>query len=221
MNNEKIYGRGPIWHVIREIKGQDLRILDLGCGAGASGEELQKRGHAVYGLDISEAAIVEAKPRLTRAEVIDLDKAEELPFAKGYFDCIILADILEHLRDPLKLLQLTRSYLKDDGYLIISAPNIANYQARWSLLWGRFDASCGPVLEDENHIRFFTLQTLKNILKASGYQVTKLDCTAGIYLPLGGLYLFGVPVVQRMREFISRCCKTMFAYQFVIVARKT
>jgi len=65
---EKIYGRGPIWHVIKEVKGQGLRILDVGCGTGATGEELQKRGHVVYGVDISEQAIAEARIPLTRAE---------------------------------------------------------------------------------------------------------------------------------------------------------
>lgn len=220
VNGEKIYGRGPIWHVIREIRGQGLHILDMGCGAGGTGEELQKRGHTVYGVDISPQAIMEARRRLTRAEIVDLDRADTLPFEKGFFDCIILADVLEHLYKPERTLQMVRDYLKDSGYIIVSIPNIANYVVRWNLLLGNFSSGESPIVGDPTHIRFFTLKTVKDLVEKACFQIEKINCTAGIYLPLGGLYLFGVPVIQRLREIISRSWKTMFATQFVIIARK-
>jgi 2-polyprenyl-3-methyl-5-hydroxy-6-metoxy-1,4-benzoquinol methylase len=220
MCKENIYGRGPIWHVIKEIKGKGLTILDLGCGAGATGQVLAGMGHVVYGLDISPTAVQEASSRLKQAIVLDIDRAEELPFGKNMFDVIILADVLEHLKEPRHAMLLARDCLKEDGRLVISVPNIANYKVRWNLLWGRFDRSCAPILEDDSHIKFFTLKTLKDLLSTTGYKTESVRSTAGIDLPLGGLHIAGVPIVQKIREFITNCWKTMFAFQFVIVANK-
>jgi 2-polyprenyl-3-methyl-5-hydroxy-6-metoxy-1,4-benzoquinol methylase len=220
MQKENIYGREPIWHVIREIRGNAFKILDVGCGAGATGEKLQKMGHTVYGIDINPKAVTEARSKIKRAEALDLDKNERLPFPKDYFDRIILADVLEHLQYPQHTLEMLRGYLKEDGRLILSVPNIANYKVRWHLLWGRFDSGCAPILEDDSHIKFFTLKTLSRLLSETGYEIERVDSTAGIALPLGGLHIAGVPVVQRMREFITKCWRTLFAFQFVIVVYK-
>ncbi len=197
-----------------------MRVLDVGCGAGATGAELRRRGHDVCGLDVSTAAIAEARRVLARADAIDLDTAERLPYRAAEFDCILLSDVLEHLRDPGRALALVHPHLKDDGHLVLSVPNIANYKVRWHLLWGRFDAGCAPILEDASHIKFFTLKTLSRLLRQQGFSIIRIDCTAGIDLPLGGLRIGGVFAIQKIRRFISRLWKTMFAFQFVIVARK-
>jgi 2-polyprenyl-3-methyl-5-hydroxy-6-metoxy-1,4-benzoquinol methylase len=215
-----IYGRGPIWHVIREVRGTALNILDVGCGAGATGAELHKMGHTVYGLDINPEAVAEASSRIKQALVLDIDKEIQMPFPPKYFDLIILADVLEHLQHPKHALEMVREHLKDDGRIIFSVPNIANYKVRWNLLLGKFDSSCAPVLEDESHIKFFTLKTLSQLLAQAGYVIDSVGSTAGIDLPLGGLHIAGVPIVQKLREFITKCWKTMFAFQFVIVAKK-
>jgi 2-polyprenyl-3-methyl-5-hydroxy-6-metoxy-1,4-benzoquinol methylase len=220
MQKENIYGRWPIWHVIREVHGTALNILDVGCGAGATGQELQKIGHTVYGLDINPEAVAEANSVIKQALVLDLDKNGQLPFPKKHFDCIILADVLEHLQNPQHTMEMVREYLKNDGRIILSVPNIANYKVRWNLLWGRFDRGCAPILEDDSHIKFFTLKTLTQILTKTGYIIEKVGSTAGIDLPLGGLHIAGVPVVQKIREQITNCWKTMFAFQFVVVASK-
>ena len=215
-----IYGRGCSQHVVDAVTGERLRILDVGCGAGGTGTELVKRGHSVYGIDACEQAINEARSRLTGAEVADLDRLQALPFPEMQFDCIIFADIMEHLYQPQHILRLARECLKDEGYIIISIPNVANYIVRFNLLFGRFSSGESPIVGDPGHIRFFTLKTITELLTLTGYRIERLGCTAGVWLPLGGLHIAGIPVVQRLREAISRTWKTLFACQFLIVARK-
>ena len=51
-----------------------------------------------------------------------------IPYDNEYFDCIIYADVLEHLINPLELLTRHKSKLADNGYIIASIPNIAHYK---------------------------------------------------------------------------------------------
>lgn len=206
--------------MIDAIKGRNLAILDVGCGAGGTGQKLEELGHKVYGLDLCPVSIKEASSRITKARVLNLDQASSLPFEKKYFDRALFADILEHVYSPKHALELVHPYLRDGGKIIISIPNVANYVVRFNLLFGRFSSGDSPIIGDPGHIRFFTLKSISKLVCQTGYVIETIDCTAGIYLPLGGLHLGGVPVVQRMREFISRAWKTMFATQFLIVARK-
>ena len=71
-----------------------------------------------------------------------------------YFDIIVFADILEHLKEPLEVLKRYKKYLKDDGYIIISIPNIANWKIRFKSLLGRFEYNEYGIL-DSGHLRFF------------------------------------------------------------------
>lgn len=221
MKNDKlIYGRGWSQHVLDAVAGKNLTILDVGCGAGGTGQKLEEAGHRVYGLDLCPTSVNEAAGKITEARIINLDQAQELPFGKEYFDRVLFADILEHLYSPGHALELVRPYLKGSGKIIISIPNAANYTVRFNLLFGRFSSGDSPIIGDPGHIRFFTLKSISDLVRQTGYAIENVDCTAGVYLPLGGLHIGGVPVVQRMRELISRAWKTMFATQFLIVARK-
>jgi len=219
-NDKLIYGRGWSQHVIDAVTGKNLTILDVGCGAGGTGQKLEELGHKVYGLDLCPTSVKEAAGKITEARAVNLDQSQELPFDKKYFDRALFADILEHLYSPDHALELVRPYLKDGGKIIISIPNVANYAVRFNLLFGRFSSGDSPIIGDPGHIRFFTLKTISDLVGRAGYTIESVDCTAGVYLPLGGLHIGGVPVVQRLREFISRAWKTMFATQFLIVARK-
>jgi 2-polyprenyl-3-methyl-5-hydroxy-6-metoxy-1,4-benzoquinol methylase len=220
MNGKMIYGRGWSQHVIDVVQGKNLTILDVGCGAGGTGQKLEEMSHKVYGLDLCPVSVKEAAGKISQAMVINLDQSQELPFEKLFFDRVLFADILEHLYSPGHALELVRPHLKEDGRIIISIPNVANYVVRFNLLFGRFSSGESPIVGDPGHIRFFTLKAISDLVRRAGYVIESVDCTAGIYLPLGGLHVGGVPVVQRMREFISRAWKTMFATQFLIVARK-
>lgn len=215
-----IYGRGWSQHVIDAVIGKNLTVLDVGCGAGGTGQKLEAAGHKVYGLDFCPTTVKEAAAKITEARVIDLDKTQDLPFGVKTFDRVLFADILEHLYSPQHALELVRPYLKDDGRIIISIPNVANYVVRFNLLFGRFSSGDSPIVWDPGHIRFFTLKTISDLICQTGYAIERVDCTAGIYLPFGGLHIGGIPVVQRVRELFSRSWKTMFATQFLIVARK-
>jgi len=71
--------------------------------------------------------------------------------------------VLEHLRDPLKVLVELKKFLKPDGSFVISFPNVAHGSVRLSLLSGRFDYQDIGLL-DSTHLRFFTRESFEELL---------------------------------------------------------
>ena len=77
----------------------------------------------------------------------------------------IAHSVLEHFFDPLAILKKLQNYLKDDGIIIITLPNIANWEIIYNLLRGHFDYQEDGIL-DEGHLRFFTYATANNLINS-------------------------------------------------------
>ena len=151
------------------------RVLDVGCASGLLGKELkqQKNCHMV-GIEIEERAARKATNIYDRVVVADIEYLETIPFSRKYFDIIVLGDVLEHLKNPEKVLQMLREYLADNGYVLISVPNVAHWRIRLKLLFGKFNYSKYGIL-DENHLRFYTQKTFKQMVEQCGYRVERLE----------------------------------------------
>ncbi len=171
---KKIYGDVINRNILKYIK-DNSSILDMGCGSGAISERLVKKGCKVYGIDIAEDAVQEARDRMTEVIVGDIERIEHLPWEKRFFDIIILADVLEHLKDPLNVLVKLKSYLKDEWIFLISLPNIAFWRIRLALLLGRFNYSPDGGIMDETHLRFFTFASAKRLINRAGLKIRNID----------------------------------------------
>ncbi|MDB4349450.1 class I SAM-dependent methyltransferase [Omnitrophica bacterium] len=155
------------------VTGETQRVLDVGCACGATGEILKKRGvKEVIGVEFSPHACEEASRRLDKVFLGDIQQMA-LPFEDGHFDCIIYADVLEHLTDPWTVLKRQSRLLKDKGMIIASIPNIRHYRVVKKLLKGEWDYEERGVL-DSTHLRFFTLDSIKKMFAQAGYRIDKL-----------------------------------------------
>ena len=135
------------------------------------------------------------------------------------FDVIVLADVLEHLRQPLNVLIHLRDLLSSTGRFVISVPNVANIYVRLSLLFGRFEYADRGIL-DETHLRFFTLNSACALVQKAALRVKQIVVTP-IPLPLvlpstreGASCHF----LHRANWAITQIWKRLFAYQMIIVA---
>jgi len=178
--------------IVQAVPSTAKRVLDIGCGEGALGEVLKSLGiKEVCGVEINEAAASKAKKRLDKVIVGDIEEVE-LSFKNNYFDCIVYGDVLEHLKDPWRVLGRQRKFLAVGGKVIASIPNVLYLPVIKDLLRGRWRYEHAGVL-DNTHLRFFTLRELIYMFNWAGYEIEDVK---GLDLP---------PVDQEeVKEFVKK-----------------
>ena len=122
------------------------RVLDAGCGEGYGTALLASAGaESVVGVDVDEPTIEHARERYGRDfQVADV---AELPFEDDSFDVVVCFETIEHLADGSRAVAELRRVLADDGVLVISTPNPAEY-----------------VVENEFHVREYTPEEFAELL---------------------------------------------------------
>lgn len=145
------------------------RILEVGCGAAALGRRWKESDPTleVWGIDQNKEALHIAAGRLDRVLDIDLDRFCGLPSGSGYFDLITFGDVLEHLRDPSRVLSLFARSLSPAGEILACVPNVGHWSVVTGLLQGRFDYTNDGLL-DRTHVHTFTPATFRELLEGSG-----------------------------------------------------
>lgn len=152
------------------------RVLDLGCGSGALGAFLHhKRGCTVDGVTLSHEEAALARPHYRDLAVADLEQLNLAEaFAHRQYDCIVCADVLEHLKQPERILSACRALLAPQGQLLISLPNAGYSGLLMELMQGEFRYRAEGLL-DRTHLRFFTRQSMLRFLAEQQWSVDTLE----------------------------------------------
>jgi 2-polyprenyl-3-methyl-5-hydroxy-6-metoxy-1,4-benzoquinol methylase len=144
-------------------------------------------------------------------EILNIDiENTELPYETGSFDCIVLGDVLEHFKEPSKILADLKKYLSEKGFIIYSVPSVVNWYSRLTILSGNFEYSETDVF-DKTHLRFYNLRSAKKLAIDAGYRITWLDVMPSVYL-----------FKERLNFLWYRLAvfwKNLFADEFIIQAR--
>lgn len=151
-------------------------ILDLGCGSGALGAFLAEHKQCVCdGVTLSQEEARHAAPFYRHVHVADLEDCDlDQLFGEARYDYIVCADVLEHLRQPERILAACRKRLTPEGRLLISVPNAGYSGLVAELLHGEFRYREEGLL-DRTHLRFFTRRSLSRFLAEQGWQVDDID----------------------------------------------
>lgn len=155
------------------------RVLEIGCSGGGTGKLMKERLGVQYyaGVELMPEAAQEAATHIDWVkcdnieEMINEGRLGELP--QGPFDAILFLDVLEHLYNPWEVVNALPPLLAQDGVLVGSIPNAGNLYVLWKLMRDQFEYEDEGLL-DRTHLRFFTLQTIKNMLRKS-YDLVFLD----------------------------------------------
>jgi len=188
------------------------RVLDLGCGPGHLSVRLAECGFDVLAVDLVKP--VETHPGV-RFVSADLNALDRLP-VDGQFDYILVADVLEHLLEPERVLAWVRDRLAPGGRAVFCVPNFAHAYVRLKLLLGNFDREPRGIL-DSTHIHFYTRRSLVRMIRGCGLAVCRVKTTAP------PLELMVPPLLQgRMLRVLdgasalaARVWPGLLAYQFV------
>jgi SAM-dependent methyltransferase len=205
--------------VVRWLAGRPAgRILDLGCSDGVLAERLREAGHHVTGVDL--IAHEGVKERVDRFVEADLDLGIP-PQVEGPFDIVLAADVLEHVRQPERILDQIAGLLAPGGSFVTSVPNFGHWYPRARVAFGRFDYDRRGIL-DRDHIRFFTRASFERLVARTGFRVARRTSTG---LPLEVVDRGGsrsdaasgsfATTVAKLDRAAVRVRPQLFAYQFL------
>lgn len=206
---------GSHMQIVEAIR-PDSEVLDLGCSQGLLAGPLRTKGVRVTGVDVAPperlATGIEAYHRR------DLEQPLDLPPGRA-FAYVVIADVIEHLRNRAELLRESRRLLARDGRLIISTPNVALWFYRLSLLVGRFEYGPRGVL-DRTHVHLYTRASFRREVERAGFRIVKERVTAlpfeVVFESTGRSRL--VRALSRAYHWLARLWPEMFAYQFILEA---
>lgn len=103
-------------------RGKSKKILDVACGTGEFLKEAKKRDMEIFGVDISDYAIQDAKKHIAGKFLVD--SGEQLPFKKEEFDLVTCIGSLEHFGSQAKGIQEMARVVKKSGIVLIHVPNL-------------------------------------------------------------------------------------------------
>lgn len=145
-------------------------LLDFGCGPGTFLESVERNfpGIELTGLDISLTAILRAAERVPSAEFV-LDDTEHPSFKPGYFDVILLNNVLEHVPAPMTVLASIERMLAPEGFVIVSTPSRYRYENMFRAIIGK------PIrMNSEDHVTEYSVGQVIDLLWGSGFEISKV-----------------------------------------------
>ena len=204
--------------IVNRVPPNAKRILDIGCAAGGVGATIKSKNPDSYviGIDNFEPALKVARTRLDRVLKMDLNNPsiDEIPSNN---DVIICADILEHLLDPKKTLEILRTKISPNGIAIISIPNTRHWSILVPLLANdRFTYTDEGIL-DKTHVHLFTLTEMRDILFSTGWNESNI-LTVKIPMPeeIKEKLLTSASLFQADTNYTEYTEISMNAFQYII-----
>lgn len=172
---------------------KEERILDLGCGDGFYLHLLSNLGIELnlYGVDYDFKALDSAKKNINSKNIklIQANIMEKLPFNDGFFDGIIMSEVLEHLPDDIMCMKEVRRILKKGGRILLSVPNI-NYPFLWDPINWIFQRIFNTHIKSgfwagiwNQHLRLYSTTQVRSVLDKSGFKNIKTATLTHFCLP--------------------------------------
>jgi SAM-dependent methyltransferase len=146
------------------------RLLEVGCSYGAFLLEARSRGWDVTGVELSEIAAAHA--RSLGLHVFSGSLPDQIPHLTGPYDVLVMFHVIEHVPDPLALLELCRKLIKPRGLLVLKTPNVESSIAKIT----------GPSwhwISPPAHLYLYSPATIKKLLTKAGFGAVTLNSSQG------------------------------------------
>ena len=193
---------------ITEMVRVGTTVLDVGCASGYLMEHLRgTKGCHCLGIEPNPESASRAAAlgfEVISESALDALSAIEQP---RQFDHLLFGDVLEHMVEPLRVLESYRSLLAPDGTIIVSLPNIVSLRARFRIACGIWRYEEMGIF-DRSHLRFFTIRTGQELLDKAGLSIVDKRF-------VGPLTFYG----GRRFQGVTRLRPQVFANGMVFAAR--
>lgn len=196
--------------LMRLVGPPSQRVLDVGCGRGELAHALEEAGHTVTATDFEPPAA-----KLREFFQSDLRDGLALPEDR-VFDVILLADVLEHMSEPERLLEDAARHLAPNGRLLVSLPNAVHWSVRLQVGLGKFDYANKGIM-DRGHLRFFTRSSAERMFRSCGLTPRSHSSTPVPWENVIPDVFGGYPreQVEKLDHAASNVWGNLFAYQHV------
>ncbi len=158
---------------VLRLVGTGKRVLDLGAGPGSITRLLKEQsGCRVTAVEIDESAIESLEQYCEAVHRVDLNEGDWVQAVRGEapFQVVVLADVLEHLRDPELVLRRVPEVLDHDGHVVVSLPHVGHSAVVACLLQEDFAYRDSGLL-DRTHIRFFGIHNIQQLFDGAGWTI--------------------------------------------------
>jgi len=211
----RIYENSGNLALLELIKSKSAgRALDCGCGAGDNARILSDRGWDVDGITISPDERDKAAQVCKTVLIADLESG--LPAAvNGVYDLVVFSHLLEHLRNPSRVLNNVHRVLAPDGIVAVALPNVLNWRSRVRFVLGQFEYEEGGIM-DNTHLRFYTFASGRRLLESNGFLVSTAT-VEGIF-PLARKIRLPSRIVGRLDKFAGSYWPGLFGWQLLYIA---
>jgi 2-polyprenyl-3-methyl-5-hydroxy-6-metoxy-1,4-benzoquinol methylase len=173
-------------HTINTYVPNRGRLLDVGCAAGYFLQIAQHDGWDIAGVELSRDMAAQASQMLDISVATTLD---DLP--AGQFDAITLWEVIEHIPDPLAVMQQLCARLRPGGVLMLSTPNTGHWQAvRAPERWRSY--------RPPSHLLYFTATTLEETLHKAGFERITIHKVAPLPPMPTWLHRLSAPLEQKI-----------------------
>jgi 2-polyprenyl-3-methyl-5-hydroxy-6-metoxy-1,4-benzoquinol methylase len=203
--------------VLERIGSDRRNVLDVGCANGALGSAVKERqGATVTGVDVVADLAAQAKLVLDQVVIGDADDWSSIAgqLTLGPYDCIVCADVLEHLRNPWAALRSIVELLTPDGELVISLPNVGHVNTLLNVFVLRRFPRRERGIHDDTHLRWFARRDVAELATQAGLTVTSWHRVMRI--------LERPSPRNRVARFVALPgLRDLLTYQYVVVARRT
>ena len=159
-------------HLLDVLAHAPRVLLDVGCSSGILGRYVKDRHPAcrTIGIEPNHATAGQRLDQVLCGRFEDF-VLEDHGIAQGSLDTVVMADVLEHMYDPWKVMVKLKPYLTADAQVILSIPNTRHLGLIQGLLDGGMWTYAEKGLLDITHIRFFTLKEIADLLTQTGYRL--------------------------------------------------
>ncbi|HMK64273.1 MAG TPA: class I SAM-dependent methyltransferase [Thermodesulfobacteriota bacterium] len=194
-------------------------LIDVGCAGGALGALLKTQHPNLEVRGIEPVADQAEKARALLDDVLIGNADAPLPENWPRPDCIVLADVIEHLIDPWETLRLWQKRLTTGGWLILSVPNVGHKSIISGLIRGTWDYAPEGIL-DRTHLRFFTRRSLMDLLNQTGFRLIRLERIKSRGLSSKIVQILESPWTDHRQPKWISFLGDLVAYQFLVAAQR-
>lgn len=221
---ERVYRNNGNQTVIRQLNKSCRKILDVGCGAGDNAALVKSLlPHCeVFGIthSIQEANL--ALQHMSACWVWDIEKGAPNEVHGAEFDAIIFSHVLEHLKNPARVVADFARLLAKSGQAVIAVPNVLYFPVRFQFLCGSFEYQPDGGILDDTHLHFYTYLTADRYLLSGCPELRLKSKVVDAHVPLPFIRgkILPTQLCTNCDSWAAGHFPNLFGYQIVLTAEK-